>query len=380
MGMAANGLALIALKSAEHRATVTGELVKLLASNKEAVRQRASEALTDMASDDHSKASKKQSVSTGGGVPLVNLLKDGLKDGRVEAQEYALRSLLAVSDVASKEAIVEAGVILPLITALTGGKLSDTAMEHAATVLSGLAPIGQNASMIKDAKGIDPLVLLLSTGNADAKEHAAATLAQLALHAGAALEIAKAGAVSAFVKWLVDPSLGPPEVAARALSEIALDNPDTQAQIAEEGAISPLVQMVGEGASSIVEPVPGQGSMAAAVKAISAALKAANVAAGALATLAKDNIVNQIMITEEHGIPPSSTCSRRRRRRTGPTHTRVRPRRYGTLPRRRTTRRPSPRRAASRRSWRCSIPTRRSLRSMPPPRCSRSREITPRTR
>ena len=54
MGLAAQALALIALKSAEHRATVTHELVKLLGSNKEAVRQRASEALTDMAADDNS--------------------------------------------------------------------------------------------------------------------------------------------------------------------------------------------------------------------------------------------------------------------------------------------------------------------------------------
>ena len=52
MGMAASGLALIALKSAEHRATVTQELVKLLASNHEAVRQRSSEALRKMASDE----------------------------------------------------------------------------------------------------------------------------------------------------------------------------------------------------------------------------------------------------------------------------------------------------------------------------------------
>jgi hypothetical protein len=36
--------------------------------------------------------------------------------------------------------------------------------------------------------------------------------------------------------------------------------------------------------------------------AITAALKKSNVAAGALATLAKDNIINQTMITEEEGI------------------------------------------------------------------------------
>jgi len=229
------------------------------------------------------------------GVPLVNLLKDGLKDGRVEAQEYALRSLLAISDTASREAIVEAGCIRPLIEALQQRKLSAVAQEHAAAVLSGLAPIGENALSIKIAKGIEPLVILLSDGNTDAKEHAADCLAQLARRAGAALEIANAGAVSAFVKWLADPTLGPPEVAARALSEIALDNPDTQTQIAEEGAISPLVTMV-----SAATSLDSQASNTAAT----AALRVSNVAAGALATLAKDHVVNQVIITEEDGIPP----------------------------------------------------------------------------
>ena len=42
----------------------------------------------------------------------------------------------------------------------------------------------------------------------------------------------------------------------------------------------------------------------AARKALTVALKVANVAAGALATLAKKHIVNQITITEEGGIPP----------------------------------------------------------------------------
>ena len=254
MMMASSGLALIALKSEKIRTSVTNELVKLLGSNKEAVRKRASEALTNMASDETSTSTKK-SLTAKWRSPLVNLLKDGLKDGQVEAQEYALRSLLNVIDRAAKEAIVEAGVIKPLIASLVGGKLSAIAQEHATTVLSGLAPIGRNAYAIKEAKGIDPLVLLLSTGNADAKANAAGTLAQMALRAEAALEIAQAGAVSAFVRWLDDPTQGPPEVAARALSEIALDNYDTQAQIAEEGAISPLVAMV---TNTIDGPVEGK--------------------------------------------------------------------------------------------------------------------------
>ena len=241
MGMAASALALIALKSAEHRATVTQELVKLLGSNKEAVRQRASEALTDMSMDDTAQGKgKSKSSSLKDGVPLVNLLKDGLKDGcaqlayafvlcvmcldgrhspvlapcpqpvcdrRVEAQEYALRSLLSISDTASREAIVEAGCIKPLIAALTGRKISSVAQEHAAAVLSGLAPLGTNAATIMEAKGIEPLVLLLSEGNNDAKEHAADALAQLALRAEASNEIAKAGAVSAFVKCAPAPDV-----------------------------------------------------------------------------------------------------------------------------------------------------------------------------
>ena len=326
ISMAAEGLGLIALKSARDRAMVTEELVRLLGSTNEIVRQRASQTLTDMAAGEKgggkgggAKKKKKQggSLSVSGSVPLVNLLKDGLKDGRVEAQEYALRSLLSVTDAASKEAIVEVGCIQPLITALGGAltRQSELAQEHAATVLSELAPIGSNAAMIKESDGIEPLVALLSIGNPEAKERAALTLGHLALRAEAAIKITMAGAVTAFVKWLVDPSLGPPEVAARALSDIALGNQDTQTHIAEEGAIPPLVTMVGASSSpallSALEPptspgaaIPQPGATAAAVKAIAAALKVANVAAGALATLAKDNIVNEIMITEEGGIPP----------------------------------------------------------------------------
>jgi len=265
------------------------------------VRQRASEALTDMAADENAKHQSK--VASGGGAPLVNLLKDGLKDGRVEAQEYALRSLLSITDTHSKEQIVEAGCIKLLIAALLGDKLSAVAQEHATTVLSGLAPTGQNAMSIKEAGGIEPLVSLLSTGNVDAKGHAAAVLAQLALRAEGALEIAKAGAVSAFVQWLANPELGPPDVAAQALSEIALENSDTQTQIAEEGAISPLVAMVSTVSADKAAGKP-PASQAAANRAAAVALKVSNVAAGALATLAKDNIVNQIMIAEDGGVPP----------------------------------------------------------------------------
>ena len=321
MSTAASGLAIIATKSPEYRNNVTQELVKLLGSDDVAVRQRASEALHQCSNpDDNSNA--KKTVTTGDqGRPMVNLLKDGLRDGRVEAQEYALWSLSSITDSASKEIIVQAGGIPPLISSLLGGQLSVIAQEHAATVLSGLAPLGDNAQSIKDANGIEPLVQLLSNGNAEAKQHAAAALGELAQHANAAIEMAEAGAVSAFVRWLNNPSIGPPEVAARALSQIALDNPDTQTQIAEEGAISPLVEMLellpvahatqsfspnGRKSHVGINGTPGAaaGPVTGPMREALQRAASASVAAGALATLAKDHIVNQAMVTEDDGIPP----------------------------------------------------------------------------
>ena len=323
MGMAASGLALIALKSAEYRATVQTELVKLLASTNEGVRQRASEALRDMAAGEQANRAQRhrrrsrENDSAGNGPEqtrgLVNLLKDGLRDGRVEAQEYALLSLASSGDAASREIIVVEKGIKPLIQSLLGGKLSATAQEHCATVLSGLAPIGENAYQIKDVGGIAPLVELLSTGNMEAKEQAAVTLAQIARSAGAANDVAEAGGVKALVEWLVDPALGPPGVAARALSDIALDNPDTQSHVAEEGAIAPLVGMVNAWSTIIGRATIGTGTAGDAChrgsseyvsSKVVAGLKLAVVSAGTLATLAKENPLNQLAVAEEGGIAP----------------------------------------------------------------------------
>ena len=179
--------------------------------------------------------------------------------------------------------MVAAGAVKPLIRALSGGKLSPVAMQHAAQVLSGLAPLGTNALAIKDAGGITPLVELLRGGNVEAKEQSANALAQLALRAGAAIDIAEAGAVSAFVAWLVDPALGPPAVAARALSEIADQSPDAQAQIAEEGAIPPLVDMLSAGASAISASRSAPRSRGRRRAAAAAAVAAAAAAAAAVA-------------------------------------------------------------------------------------------------
>ena len=82
---AASALSQIALKSPEHRVQVTQQLVTLLGSEVDAVRQRAATALKAMAAKGG--ADTRMTVMMAGGIDrFVSLLKDG----SVEAQEYAL--------------------------------------------------------------------------------------------------------------------------------------------------------------------------------------------------------------------------------------------------------------------------------------------------
>ena len=312
MRMAASALALIAKRSSEHRVTVTRELVKLLGSQNITVRQRASEALAEMAEDEKDGVVKKKATSAGSALPLVSLLRDGLQDERIEAQEYALRSLSSIEDMSARADMVEAGAIELLVAALAGGRLPAAAEEHAAGCISGLAPLGENARIIREASGVKPLVRLLSEGKQGAKEHAAVAIAHLARqHAGLSVatrtvskEIADAGGVSALIKWLHDPNLGSPDIAAHALAEIALDNSDTQAQVILEGALQPLVAMVGAWAQLAAQANAVPRPVSFRTSDLSKALKLATAAAGCLATLAKDNAPAQLAIAEGEGITP----------------------------------------------------------------------------
>ena len=119
----------------------------------------------------------------------------------------------------------EMRAVAALATSLVSHQLSATiAQEHVTGVISGLPPLSSTAHAIKIEEGIDPLVLdPLSTGAADAKGQPEITLTQLAPRADASDEIATTGAVSAFIRWLHVPSLGPPEV---------VNNPMTKSQTA----------------------------------------------------------------------------------------------------------------------------------------------------
>jgi len=264
--LAANALSQLALKSTMLRGRVTQELVKLLGDDSDEVRKRAGIALRDMAADG---GDESQKPSINGLGPLVTLLKDGLRDGRVEAQEYALWSLSLATDQACRERIVELGCLWPAISSLNSGLLSRASEEHAATVISGAARETENAREIIKHGAIPLLVKLLgeesSTG---AKKNAALALARLAKSGPETqLAIAKSGAVTALTQWLTNDSLGPGmcELAARSLADIADNVPQTTEAVSKADAIGPLIAMLG--------PSRGNDSQKSA--------------AGALATLAK---------------------------------------------------------------------------------------------
>lgn len=249
---AAKALSLIALKSAMLRVKVTQQLVGLLGSEVEETRKRAGVALRDMASTGGDE-SQKMVAMAGGVAPLVSLLKDGLADGRVEAQEYALWSLSLATDQASRSTIVKEGCIALLIQSLQTGQLPTLAQEHAASVLAGLARDVEHRDEITDATqdGISPLVgLLAGDSSVGAKKHAATALARLALDSSLTqAKIAAAGAIKSLVAWLTDKSLGQgmAELAARSLADIASDNAETSLEVVAAGAIVPLVAMLANG-------------------------------------------------------------------------------------------------------------------------------------
>ena len=340
--VSADALSQIARMSTELRIQVTQWLVTLLANPNADVRQRAGRVLQEMneGKGEDQKVSR-DAAGAGGVEKLVELLRDGLKNDRVEAQEYALWSLSVTSDAKRSQAMVREGCIPYLIEALRSGKLSDVGQEHTAIVLACLALDASCHDEIIASGGVQPLVQLLSSPTFGAKKHAALALARLA--GGSALSqvrIADEGALTPLVEWLSivrsppaaapgtaeapaandeltvevgggaeeldsdEPPTTPTKeigsdeapttpvvlksmhglapVAALALSALARDNTELQTRIADAEAIAPLIVMVSDAA----EP-EGQ-----------------NAACNALATLAESNHDNQRAVANLGSILP----------------------------------------------------------------------------
>lgn len=319
--ISAEALVQTARMSATLRMQVTSQLVGLLGSANEDVRKRAGNVLREMnEGSEGSDAKAQKDAAMGAEVsPLVELLKDGLKNNRVEAQEYALWSLAQMADGRRGVLMVREKVIPPLIKTLNGGKIGVNAQEYAAVVLACLMLDPNSHEELISMAGITPMVRLLSADTVGAKKSAAMGLARLALSRETQGLIADEGALRLLIEWLTsftgilpaseenseevehesataeDGSVGQEkagtlvlvpaeqaEVAAVALADLARDNETLQLAIAAGGAIKPLIVMIGDFSEG----------------------DAQNAACSALATLAQGCHANQEGIAQLNGIPP----------------------------------------------------------------------------
>ena len=286
--MASDSLTNIARISADLRIQVTAQLVTLLSNNNADVRQRAGTTLRNNNSEgNEEKRRQKQAAISSGVGPLVDLLKAGLADDRVEAQEYALRSLSMINDANRRRDMVEEGCIPAVTQSLSGGKLSADSQEHAITVLAGLSVDRANHDEIIKKHGISPLIEALSAGHAlstTGKCNAAVGLAHLAADDSERQSLI-CDAIEPLVKWLVSceeiegAALRP--AAAHSLASICRGNQDLQKRVAQANAIKPLVSMLEQHAGA----------------------DAHRAACGSLATLAVSSTSNQKEIADVGAIP-----------------------------------------------------------------------------
>ena len=166
-------------------------------------------------------------------------------------------------------AIAEAGGIPPLVNLVSGG--SSMGKEKSARALCHLALDVTNRSVIVKANGIAPLASLLDLegGTAETFRYAADALARLSQNdTEHQAQIAKR-----LVMLLSSDHIDAQVRAARALWDLADDEPDSPVVILNAGALLPLVKMLSSGGED-----------------------AQKTAAGALSTLALNSTQNQLAI------------------------------------------------------------------------------------
>jgi vacuolar protein 8 len=224
--------------------------------------------------------------------PLVTLVQSGT-DGQKEYAADALRSL-AAKKTENQVLIAQAGAIAPLVTLVQSG--TDRQKEIAAGALFFLADIAENQVLIAQAGAIAPLVTLLKSGTDGQKEKAVAALKNLAANDENQVLIAQAGAIVPLVTLEQSGTAGQNEHAAGALRSLAYNNAENQvlieqsravADLAQAGAIAPLVTLVQSGTDGQME-----------------------YAADALRSLAAKNDENKKMIAQAGAIAPLVTLVR----------------------------------------------------------------------
>ena len=205
---------------------------------------------------------------------LVEQVRNGSAD--------AAGALADMRENESRVAIARARGIVPLVALLTAQ--DPAARAEAARALRSLAINAENKVSIEQAGAIAPLVTLLKSGTDDQKEQAAGALRNLAVkNAENQEKIAQAGAIAPLVTLVQSGTDGQKENAAGALRNLAFI-PKNQVLIEQAGAIVPLVTLVKSGTDSQKE-----------------------YAAGTLRSLAAKNAENQEKIAQAGAIAPLVT-------------------------------------------------------------------------
>jgi vacuolar protein 8 len=179
-------------------------------------------------------------------------LVQSVRLGDPDAQGYAAGCLAELARGGSEErlnAIVEAGGIASLVALL--GQRSELGKEQAASCLYHLAIDRTNQSLIAKANGITPLVALFNSVSSLDKsveerrtfEHAANALARLAqISTESQAQIAKR-----LVMLLSSDKIVVQARAARALRDLAANQPESAVVILNAGALLQLVKMLSSG-------------------------------------------------------------------------------------------------------------------------------------
>lgn len=261
---AASALASLALGNHNNQQQMTPQLVKLLGSPDDGTMKRAARSLWRIVKENPE--DNKHIANSGGAGQLVMLLRDG----KPNARKYALWSLSLSIDKEQQKTVSETGGVKPLVASLSSSNTMVT--KQAAGALALLAHGNSDAQKeIARAGGIAPLIDLLDcTESEGTREHAAAALSELALIPSNKTTIDRAGAISPLVALLLyDGAQNSKRHAATALARLSTDHNGnavasslqpmpskgetnqkrlTKAEmIAEEGAISPLVNLLSGG-------------------------------------------------------------------------------------------------------------------------------------
>jgi len=242
----------------DSRTTVVQRLVGVLLGKNTAAQLKAAQSLAVLAS--RSSLTRQIIVHAGAIAPLVGLLGNGQRADKNTPPERAAAVLADLSRISeSKVEIPRAGGIGPLVTMLDSA--CEDAQTYAVCALRYLSVSADNKASIVTMSGIPRFVALLSSGTVEGQRHATHALWQVATSADTKTAIVQAGGIPPLValmhKRIVEDeetseqdvrSLAETkESVAAVLSELARSQATNRKAIVGEGAINPLVALISEG-------------------------------------------------------------------------------------------------------------------------------------